>query len=130
VIGVTLDTGVLIAMEKRKPRAMMLLLAAKEQRVELFVTTPVVAEWWRGRSDRREDIKLGVTIVPFPLVAAEAAGIVLGQIRQGSDRVKLAIDVMVMAFAALCGGAIVYTSDIDDFARLQGHFPAVRILSV
>ena len=129
-MSVTLDTGALIAMEKRKPRAMMLLLAAKEQHAELFVTTPVVAEWWRGRSDRRDDIKLGVTIVPFPLAAAEAAGLVLGQIRHERERVKLAIDVMVMAFAAIYGGALVYTSDVDDLVRLHGYFPSVRILSV
>jgi hypothetical protein len=28
------------------------------------------------------------------------------------------------------GGGIVYTSDLDDFARLQSYFPSVRILSV
>jgi predicted nucleic acid-binding protein len=129
-MSVTLDSGALIAMEKRKPRATMLLRAAKEQRAELFVTTPVIAEWWRGRSDRRDDIKRGVTIVPFPLPAAEAAGLVLGQIHPERERVKLSIDVMVMAFAAMFGGGIVYTSDLDDFARLQSYFPSVRILSV
>lgn len=130
MMGVTLDTGALIAMEKRKPRAMMLLLAAKEQRAELFATTPVVAEWWRGRSDRRDDIKLSVTIVPLPLPAAEAAGVVLGQIRDTHQRVKLAIDAMVMAFAALYGSSLVYTSDVDDLSRFQRYFPSVRILSV
>ena len=130
MMSVTLDTGALIAMEKRKARAMMLLLAAKEQRAELLVTTPVVAEWWRGRSDRRDDIKLGVTIVPLPLLAAEAAGVVLGQIRNARERVKLALDVMVMAFAAIYGGGLVYTSDVADLTRLQGFFPSVRILSI
>ena len=129
-MSVTLDTGALIAMEKRKPRAMMLLQAAREQRAELFVTTPIVAEWWRGRSDRREDIKLAVTMVPLPLAAAEAAGVVLGQIRQAHERVRLAIDTMVMAFAAIYGGGLVYTSDVADLTRLREYFPAVRILSV
>ncbi len=130
MMGVTLDTGALIAMEKRKPRAMMLLLAAKQHRAELFATTPVIAEWWRGRTDRREDIKRGVTIVPLPLPAAEAAGLALGRIRGARERGKLAIDVMVMAFAALQGGGLVYTSDVDDLTRLQEFFPSVRILSV
>ena len=130
MMSVTLDTGALIAMEKKKPRATMLLLAAKEQRTELFVTTPVVAEWWRGRNNRRDDIKRGVTIVPFPVAAAEAAGVVLGQIHSERERVKLSIDVMVMAFAAIFGGGIVYTSDLDDFARIQPYFPSVRILAV
>jgi predicted nucleic acid-binding protein len=130
MMGVTLDSGAMIAMEKRKPRATMLLLAAKQQRAELFATTPVIAEWWRGRSDRRDDIKLAVTIVPLPVRAAEAAGMVLGQIRDADQRVKLAIDAMVMAFAALYGGGLVYTTDLDDLVRLQRYFPSVRILSV
>ncbi len=130
MMRVTLDTGALIAMEKRKPHAMMLLRAAKEQRAELFVTTPVVAEWWRGRSDRREDIKLGVTIVPLPIVVAEAAGLVLGQFRREAERAKLTIDAMVVAFAALCGGGLVYTTDVADLTRIQAYFPSVRVLSV
>jgi hypothetical protein len=34
VIGVTLDTGALISMERRKARGVMLLRAAREQRAE------------------------------------------------------------------------------------------------
>jgi predicted nucleic acid-binding protein len=130
MMGVTLDTGALIAMEKSKPRAMMLLLAAKQHRAELFATTPVIAEWWRGRTDRREDIKLGVTIVPLPLRAAEAAGLALARISGARERGRLAIDAMVMAFAALQGGGLVYTSDVEDLTRLREFFPSVRILSV
>jgi hypothetical protein len=55
---------------------------------------------------------------------------VLGQIRNAEERVKLAIDVMVMAFSALYGGALVYTSDLDDFTKLERYFPAVRVLSI
>jgi len=130
VIGVTLDTGALIAMERRKPRGTMLLRAAKEQRAELFATTPVIAEWWRGRTDRREDIKRSVTVVPLSLAAAEAAGMVLGRIRDTRMRAGLAIDVMVMAFAALHGSGVVYTSDVEDLTRLSTYFPSVRVLAV
>lgn len=130
MMSATLDTGALIAMERRKPRAMMLLRAAREHRAELFCTTPVVAAWWRGRSDIRDDIKRSVTLVPLPLRAAEVAGVVLGQLRSERERVRLAIDTMVMAFAAMHGGALVYTSDVDDLARLQHYFPSVRVLAV
>jgi hypothetical protein len=68
--------------------------------------------------------------LPLPLRAAEAAGVVLGQIRSERERVRLAIDTMVMAFAAIYGGAIVYTSGIDDLARLHQYFPSVRVLAV
>jgi predicted nucleic acid-binding protein len=129
MIRVTLDTGALIGMEKKKPRAMMLLRAAKEQRAELFAITPIIAEWWRGRTDRRDDIKAGVTIVPFSLAAAEAAGLVLGDMDTRA-RAELAIDAMVMAFAAVYGGGLVYTGDVDDLIGFRRWFPSVRILSV
>jgi hypothetical protein len=78
----------------------------------------------------RDDIKLGVTIVPLPLSAAEAAGMVLGKIRNAKERAALAIDAMVMAFAAIQGGQLVYTSDVADLTRLQEYFPSVRVLAV
>jgi predicted nucleic acid-binding protein len=130
VILATLDTGALIAIERRKQRGTMLLRAAREHRAQLLVPTPVVAEWWRGRSDVRERIRAAVTIVPYPLRAAEAAGIVLGKIRGERERARLAVDVMVMAFAATHGGDLVYTSDVEDLQKVTTHFPGVRVLGV
>jgi hypothetical protein len=95
-----------------------------------FAATPVIAEWWRGRTDRRDDIKRSVTVVLLSLAAAEAAGLVLGRIRDTRQRAGLAIDVMVMAFAALHGGGLVYTSDVGDLTRLVEYFPSVRVLAV
>ena len=66
----------------------------------------------------------------MPHAVAEAAGMVLGQFRREADRVKLTIDAMVVAFAAICGGGIVYTSDVDDLSRLRTYFPSVRVLSI
>jgi hypothetical protein len=42
----------------------------------------------------------------------------------------LSVDVMVMAFAATFGGALVYTSDLDDLQKLQRYFPEVRLFGV
>jgi hypothetical protein len=36
----------------------------------------------------------------------------------------------VMASAALRGGGVVYTGDVDDLRRLQRHFPTVVVLAV
>ena len=54
MIVATLDTGALVAMERRQARGMMLLRAAREQRAQLLAITPVVAgplgpyaEWTR-----------------------------------------------------------------------------------
>ncbi|MEI8258482.1 MAG: type II toxin-antitoxin system VapC family toxin [Deltaproteobacteria bacterium] len=130
MIVATLDTGALIAIERRKPRGMMLLKAAREFRARLLVPTPVVAEWWRGRTDDRDHIKAALVVVPFPTAAAEAAGEVLGKLRGESERARLAIDVMVMAFAATQGGALVYTTDVHDLESIGRHFPGVRVLAV
>jgi hypothetical protein len=35
-----------------------------------------------------------------------------------------------MASAALRGGGVVHTSDLDDLMRLSRHFPTVRVLHV
>jgi predicted nucleic acid-binding protein len=130
MIVATLDTGALVAMERQKLRGMMLLRAAREQRAQLLAITPVVAKWWRGRSDVRDRIKMAVTLVPFPVRAAEAAGVVLGQMRGEKGRATMSIDVMVMAFAATHGGALVYTSDVGDLTRIARYFPDVRVLGV
>ena len=130
MIVVTLDTGALVAMERQKQRGVMLLRAAREHRAQLLAPTPVVAEWWRGRSDVRDRIRTSVTLVPFPVRAAEAAGVVLGKMRSDKLRANLSIDVMVMAFAATSGGALVYTSDVEDLQRIAPHFPGVRVLGV
>jgi predicted nucleic acid-binding protein len=124
---VTLDTGALIAMERQKPRGMMLLRAAREHRAQLLAITPVVSEWWRGRSDVRERIMVAVTLVPFPVRSAQAAGVALGKMRSDS---RLAVDVMVMAYAATFGGCLVYTSDVRDLEPISRHFPGVRVLAV
>jgi predicted nucleic acid-binding protein len=130
VITATLDASALIAIERRKPRGVMLLRAASEYRVRLFVATPTITEWWRGRTDVRDRIIEAVVVVPFPAVAAKAAGDALGHVQGENARAQLAIDAMVMAFAATVGGGLVYTSDVDDLSRLTRHFPDVRVLGV
>lgn len=71
-----------------------------------------------------------MTLVPFPVRAAEAACVVLGRMTSERVRANLSIDVMVMAFAAIFGGALVCTSDVADLERIAPHFPSVRVLGV
>jgi hypothetical protein len=86
---------------------------------------PVVAEWWRGRTDVRESI-LASTEIVASLDAAKAAGVALGRLK--NIDAKLTIDAIVMATAALME-AIVVTGDADDFGVLASHFPRVPVLS-
>jgi predicted nucleic acid-binding protein len=121
--GITLDTGALIAIERRKPRGMQLLELAKTRIARLSAPMPVVSEWWRGRTDVRDRILDVVNVEPMTLSVAKAAGEALGTVT-GST----AVDAIVMAFAA-SRGDVVYTSDLADLERLQSFFRSVRVLS-
>jgi predicted nucleic acid-binding protein len=124
--GVTFDTGVLIALERRKLRALKLHERLGERGVDIHVPWVVVAEWWRGRTDLRETILRSVDVDVPTLELAKLAGLALA----GSNaRRAAAVDAIVMASAALRGD-VVYTTDVHDLTRLQGFFPSVRVLGV
>jgi hypothetical protein len=82
-------------------------------------------EWWRGRSDIREEILEAVIIEDMPPLLCRTAGEALAAVAGVS-----LVDAVVMASAALRGGGVVYTSDIADLSRLSRRFPTVRILPV
>lgn len=121
----TFDTGMLIALERRKRRATEAFRAIVRRGLLPVVPAVVYVEWWRGRSDIREEILAAVIIEDMPHALCRSAGEALGSVRGAS-----LADAIVMASAALRGGGVVYTSDIDDLKRLQRHFPTVLILPV
>jgi len=124
--GLTFDTGMLIALERRKQRAWNVYREARNQKVPVTVPTVVIAEWWRGRSDRRDEI-LAATHVVASIDIAKAAGVALAK-AVGVDA-GMTIDAIVMASAA-SRGDVVYTSDFEDLEKLRAFFPGVRVLSV
>lgn len=121
----TFDTGMLIALEKRKARATEAFRAIVRRGLIPVVPAVVYVEWWRGRSDIREAILAAVDVEGMPSPLCRAAGEALAAVRGASIA-----DAIVMASAALRGGGVVYTSDVGDLSRLQRHFPTVRILRV
>jgi predicted nucleic acid-binding protein len=121
----TFDTGMLIALERRKPRATEALRAIIRRGLLPVVPGVAYVEWWRGRSDVREEILAMVVVEDMPPSLCRAAGEALGAVRGSS-----LADAVVMASAALRGGGVVYTSDADDLRRLQRHFPTVLVLPV
>jgi predicted nucleic acid-binding protein len=123
-VGLTFDTGALIALERRAQRIWEIYRTALQDAVPITVPVAVVIEWWRGRTDVRERILAGLRVEPLHTVLAQAAGEALASVRSAT-----AVDAVVMASAALRGD-VVYTSDIEDLDRLRRHFPAVRVLSV
>lgn len=120
-----LDTGALIAAERGKGRASRFFRLAHVGRARLVVPLPVVAEWWRGRTDVREAI-LASTSVVASVEIAKAAGVALARAVAADG--KLTVDAMVMATASLLD-AVVVTGDAADFARLGGHFPGVTVIT-
>lgn len=126
-VDITLDTGALIALERRKARAVFLARNAREGGSRLLVPMPVIAEWWRGRSDARDGILAMLEVEDLPMGVAKAAGEALAAVR---ERAPSVVDAIVIAFAAHRGG-VVYTSDPDDLGLLRDAcFPSVRVLSI
>jgi len=121
----TFDTGMLIALERRKQRATEAFRNIVRRGFVPIVPAVVYVEWWRGRSNIREEILAAVIVEDMPCSLCRAAGEALGAVK-GSTLA----DAVVMASAALRGGGIVYTSDVDDLKQLQRHFPSVLVLPV
>ena len=121
--GITLDTGALVAIERRKQRGTQLLELARQRLAVLSVPVPVIAEWWRGWTDVRERILDVVNVEPLSLAVAKAAGEA-----QASVARSTALDAIVMAFAA-SRGDVVFTGDTVDLDRLRAFFPTVRVLA-
>ena len=122
--AITFDTGALIALERRKTRAMQIYKHARNR--GLLVATPNVtlAEWWHGRTDRREVLLGGLLVEAVSDEIMKLAGIACATVRDAT-----AIDAIVAAFAAQRTG-IVYTSDVDDLETLKAFFPALRVFAI
>jgi predicted nucleic acid-binding protein len=123
-LGLTFDTGALIALERRHQRIARVYHAAVSAGVPITVPAVVVAEWWRGRSEAREFILRGVRVEPTTTELARGAGEALAAVSSAAT-----VDAIVMASAARRGD-IVYTSDFGDLQRLKRYFPTVTLLAV
>jgi len=121
--AITFDSGALIALERRKERAMKVYTHARDR--GLIVATPNVTlvEWWRGRTDRREALLRGLFVEAVSDEIMKLAGIAVGKVGATT------IDAIVAAFAVHHTG-IVYTTDVDDFEVLRRFFPALRVFSI
>jgi predicted nucleic acid-binding protein len=119
----TFDTGMLIALERRKRRATEAFRNIVRRGFLPIVPAVVYVEWWRGRTDIREEILAAVIVEDMPPALCRASGEALGAVKGSS-----LADAIVMASAALRGGGVVYTTDVQDLDRLAHHFPTVLVL--
>jgi predicted nucleic acid-binding protein len=122
--AITFDTGALIALERRKERAMKVYMHARDRGMIVATPNVTIAEWWRGRTDRREALLRGLLVEPASDQVVKLAGLALAKVRAAT-----ALDAIVAAFASERTG-IVYTSDVDDFERLRAFFPAMRVFAI
>lgn len=128
--GITFDTGAFISVERRKERARKVFERLRERDVVITAPLPVVAEWWRGRTDWREKILASVRIEPLTLEMVKLAGEALASLpspQRGAG--PGVVDAIVMASAA-SRGDVVYTTDVEDLEQLRPFFPGVRVLSM
>jgi predicted nucleic acid-binding protein len=124
VRGYTLDTGALVALERRSQRATAILRVAREDGATVTVPANVVAEWWRKATRMRETILAALVVEPMHENLAKQVGEALAAVPKAT-----LVDANVVVSAALRGD-IVLTSDVQDVTRLSERFPAVRVLRV
>lgn len=119
---IVFDTGALIGVERRSQRMVDVFRDAIERKISITVPAPVVGEWWRGRTDRRELILSAILVEALDTRMAKVAGEALAKVKGAT-----LVDAVVVASAAR-SGAVVYTSDFDDLDRLAAYFRGVRVL--
>jgi predicted nucleic acid-binding protein len=118
---ITLDTGALIAIERRRQRMLRVLRAAEQTATPIVVPAVVLAEWWREPpTERMRTLLEAFTIESLDAQRAKLAGRSMTAVPEATT-----IDALVMASAAV-GGGVVYTSDVDELQRLGRYFPEVR----
>lgn len=125
-MGFTLDTGALIALQKRKRRAWRFVELAVADDLPLRAPADVLAEFWRGPPANKPLMTLIESAIDWIDVTpglAKRAGLALAD----AGRSPSAIDAMVATVAAVYGD-VVLTSDVGDFARLAIHYPGLRVL--
>ncbi len=119
--GVTFDTGMLIALERRKASALALLRACKLSRAKITIPAPVIAEWWRG--NHRSMLELGTLEALLPQLATHAGELL------AATRKSNAVDAMVVASAAQRGDLLI-TGDLDDLRELAAHVSGVDVEAI
>lgn len=122
--AITFDTGALIALERRKERAMKVYSHARDRGFVVATPNVTIAEWWRGRTDRRDAILRAIWVEQATDDLMKLAGLALGKLSHATT-----VDAIVAAFAVQRTG-IVYTSDVDDFLALQSFFPTLRVFTI
>jgi len=122
---ITLDTGALVAIERRRRPMLAFMTEALSRGLRITVPTCVVGEWWRGQRGPVARILDAVVVEPLTLPLAKLVGETIAAVRDAS-----LVDAVVVASAAQRGD-LVLTTDLDDLSRIRDRaFPRVRLRRV
>ena len=123
-VGLTLDAGALIALDRGSRRQWAFLRSAIANQVRPVVPAPVLTEVWRSpRQAQLGQALRWCRVEPTDERLARAAGLLCA--RAGTDD---PVDAIVVASAARRGDAVV-TSDPGDISRLAAHTPNVGVVA-
>ena len=127
-MGFTLDTGALIALQKRKRRAWRFVELAAADGIDLRAPADILAEFWRGPPAVKALATLVDSAIEWIDVTprlAKRAGLALADAGRGPSSVDA-----VVATVAAVHGDVILTSDVSDFERLSRHYPGLKVLRV
>ncbi len=113
-MGLMLDAGALIALERGDPRVVSLLKRAEDRQETVVTPAPVLGQVWRSGSGRQAFLARalpGITVIPADDPACRAAGRLLGR-----SRTTDIVDALVVVLAAI--GDEILTSDPGDLRHL------------
>jgi predicted nucleic acid-binding protein len=129
--ALTLDTGALLALERHRKGMTEVVEAVREGGDSITVPANAIAEWWRGRTDRRVYVRQTFVIREVDEEIAKLAGEALAWLKRQDVDVDdgITIDATVIATAALHGPNL-YTGDFDDMQRFHGFFPTVKLFGL
>jgi predicted nucleic acid-binding protein len=118
--GLTLDTGALIAFDRRHRGALTLIRTAIARGIPIRIPAVVVAEFWRQGHPRETQDLIRLRTIPVDRVLAQRAGESLAAVPRGPS----AIDALVAALADAHGDDVL-SSDPGDLEALREHFKRI-----
>jgi hypothetical protein len=127
VAGLVLDTGALVALERRSRRVQVILTAAAQDGIIPLVPTQVIAQYWRGGDGHQAMVARflsGCQVEQLDILRAKQAGRLLGK-SCTSDETDAVVALMAHEWGA------VVTSDPNDIKRLLRELHSTaRVLNV
>ena len=123
--GLSLDTGALLAIERRDQNFTALIANALQENIPIHVVAEVVAQAWRGGARQAPLAKFlksdGVDYPQMSLLMARAVGELCGR----SNHHDI-VDVFV-AMEALMARHTVVTSDPEDLRKVDPRLPVIVV---